>query len=160
MRLFRDMTEGRFLSVRNTLPGKREWLNPFQRAQLKRAQEQQLPSEFIAVITTGYSDMGRLGTRSAREMRHIRRLLAGYRMRFSCISLLALSDECLSLYAKGFERDLPLRDIRSVVSWYQKDVRRLQDASLRMGRRQQKKLLILAYEDAMRALSHYAATAA
>ena len=157
MRLFRDLTESHFLTVRNVLPG---WLDPFQRAQLKKAAEQKMSSEFIAVITTGYSDRGWLGTRSAREMGRIRRLLACYQMRFSCISLLALSDECLLLYAKGFERDLPLRDIRPVVSWYQKDVRRLQDASLRMGRRQQKKLLILAYEDAMRALSHYAVTAA
>ena len=93
-------------------------------------------------------------------MGRIRRLLACYQMRFSCISLLALSDECLLLYAKGFERDLSLRDIRPVVSWYQKDVRRLQDASLRMGRRQQKKLLILAYEDVAQTLSHYAVTAA
>ncbi len=112
MRLFRDLTEGHFLTVRSALPG---WLDPFQRAQLKKAAEQKMPSEFIAVITTGYSDMGRLGTRSAREMGRIRRLLACYQMRFSCISLLALSDECLLLYAKGFERDLSLRDIRSVV---------------------------------------------
>lgn len=74
MRLFRDMIESRFLSIKNILSGKPEWLNPFQRAQLKRAQEQQLSSEFIAVITTGYSDMGRLGTRSAGEMRQIRLL--------------------------------------------------------------------------------------
>lgn len=160
MRLFRDMTESRFLSIKNILSGKPEWLNPFQRAQLKKAQEQQLSSEFIAVIATGYSDMGRLGTRSAREMRQIRQLLVCYRMRFSCVSLLALSDECLSLYAKGFERDLPFRHIWSVVSWYQEDVRRLQDASLRMDRRQQKKLLLGAYKDALRTLSYYAAAAA
>lgn len=40
MRLFRDMTESRFLSIKNILSGKPEWLNPFQRAQLKKAQEQ------------------------------------------------------------------------------------------------------------------------
>ena len=157
MRLFRDLTEGHFLTVRSALPG---WLDPFQRAQLKKAAEQKMPSEFIAVITTGSSDMGRLGTRSAREMGRIRRLLACYQMRFSCISLLALSDECLLLYAKGFERDLPLRDIRSVVGWYSEEVRRLQTACLWMDRRQQKKLLIRAYEDAARTLSHYAVTAA
>ncbi len=157
MRLFRDLTEDHFLTVRNVLPG---WLDPFQRAQLKKAAEQKMPSEFIAVITTGYSDMGWLGTRSAREMGRIRRLLACYQMRFSCISLLALSDECPSLYAKGFERDLPLRDIRSVVGWYSKEVRKLQAACLWMDWREQKKLRIRAYEDAARTLSHYAVTAA
>ena len=157
MRLFRDLTEGHFLTVRSALPG---WLDPFQRAQLKKAAEQKMPSEFIAVITTGYSDRGWLGTRSAREMGRIRRLLACYQMRFSCISLLALSDECLLLYAKGFERDLSLRDIRSVVGWYSEEVRKLQAACLWMDRRQQKKLLIRAYEDAARTLSHYAVTAA
>ena len=157
MRLFCDLTEDHFLTVRNVLPG---WLDPFQRAQLKKAAEQKMPSEFIAVITTGYSDMGRLGTRSAREMGRIRRLLACYQMRFSCISLLALSDECLSLYAKGFERDLPLRDIRSVVGWYSEEVRKLQAACLWMDWRQQKKLRIRAYEDAARTLSHYTVTAA
>ena len=58
MRLFRDLTEGHFLTVRSALPG---WLDPFQRAQLKKAAEQKMPSEFIAVITTGYSDRGGLG---------------------------------------------------------------------------------------------------
>ena len=59
MRLFCDLTEDHFLTVRNVLPG---WLDPFQRAQLKKAAEQKMPSEFIAVITTGYSNMGWLGT--------------------------------------------------------------------------------------------------
>ena len=81
-------------------------------------------------------------------------------MRFSCISLLALSDECLLLYAKGFERDLSLRDIRSVVGWYSEEVRKLQAACLWMDWRQQKKLRIRAYEDAARTLSHYTVTAA
>ena len=77
-----------------------------------------------------------IGTRSAREMGRICRLLACYQMRFSCISLLALSDECLLLYAKGFERDLPLRDIRSVVGWYSEEVRKLQAACLWMDWRE------------------------
>lgn len=157
MRLFRDMTESRFLSIKNILSGKTEWLNPFQRAQLKKAQEQQLSSEFIAVITTGYSDTGRLGTRSAGEMRQIRQLLVCYRMRFSCVSLLALSDECLFLYAKGFERNLPLRDIRSVVGWYQEEVHSFQTAGPWMERWRQRKRLTQAYANAVRTLSYHAA---
>ena len=157
MRFFLNRIGRHFFTARNDPPGR---LNFFQRAQLKKAEEEKMSSEFIAVITTGYSDMGWFGTRSAREMGRIRQLLACHRLRFSCISLLALSDECLFLYVKGFERDLPLRDIWSVVGWYQKDVRRLQDISLWMDRRQQKKLLIRACEDAVRTLSHYAIIAA
>lgn len=104
--------------------------------------------------------MGRLGNRNAREMRQIRRLLVCYRMRFSCVSLLALSDECLFLYAKGFERNLPLRDIRSVVGWYQEEVHSFQTAGSWMGRWQQRKRLTQAYANAVRTLSYHAAAVA
>lgn len=58
MRLFRDLTESHFLTVRNALPG---WLNPFQRAQLKKAAEQKMPSEFIAVSQRDTRTWGGLG---------------------------------------------------------------------------------------------------
>ena len=116
--------------------------------------------EFIAVITTGYSDTGRLGLRSAREMRRIRQLLASYRMRFSCVSLLALSDESILLYACGFERSLPLRDIRLVVCWYNEEVRSIQEYHTWMGRRERKQRIMKAYQDSMNRLSHLVSAAA
>ena len=160
MRLFNAKTNPTALLHTGPLFAKEEKLNLFQQLQLKQAEEQKMSPEFIAVITTGYSDTGRLGLRSAREMRRIRQLLASYRMRFSCVSLLALSDESILLYACGFERGLPLRDIRLVVCWYNEEVRSIQEYHTWMGRRERKQRIMKAYQDSMNRLSHLVSAAA
>lgn len=152
--------EKRLLPELSILLEKKERLSPFRQLQLKRAAEQKLSPEFMAIVTTGYSDMGRLGTRTAREMKRFRQLLSCYQLRFSCISLLTLSDECIFLYAHGFERDLSLRDIRLVVSWYMEEVRSIRKNHGWMGRKEQKQLIAKAYQDSVKRLSHLVSAAA
>lgn len=131
-----------------------------QRRQLKLAAQQKLGRDFIATIASGYSDLGWAGMRRAKEMKKIRELLAHNRMRFSCVSLLALSDETLHLYAYGFDRDLPLKDIQSVIENYREEVRSIQENCSWMGRRRQNELIVWAYKGAVQTLSHFGISAA
>ena len=95
----------------------------FQKRQLKQAAEQHFNDEMLAVVTTGYSDLGGIGTRSTREMKSIQRILGRHRLLFSCISLLALSDEAIRLYNHAFSLGIPVRDAMSIVGQYREDVR-------------------------------------
>lgn len=151
--------EAPVLPMENTL-GKVTKLGFFQRRQLKLAAEQKLGRDFIATIASGYSDLGWAGTRRAKEMKKIRELLAHNRMRFSCVSLLALSDETLHLYAYGFERELALKDILPVIEGYREEVRSIQENCPWMGRRRQNELIVRAYKGAVQTMSHFGASAA
>lgn len=147
------------ITMEETL-GKIKRLGFFQRYQLKLAAEQNLARDFIATIASGYSDLGWAGTRCAAEMKKIRELLVRNRMRFSCVTLLALSDETLHLYAYGFERELPLKDILPVIDSYREEVRSIQENCSWMGRRRQNELIIRAYKGAVQTISHFGASVA
>lgn len=95
----------------------------FQRRQLKQAAGQHFSDEMLAVIVMGYSDLGVVGTRSVREMKSIQRILGRHRLLFSCISLLALSDEAIRLYNHAFNMGLPVNEAMRIVGQYREDVR-------------------------------------
>ena len=136
-----------------------EKLNFLQRRELHKAMKRKCNGEFCGVIAAGFSDLGRAGVRKPKEMRRIRELLERHSMRFGSITILGLSDEALSLYAYGFDRELSLRDITPVVNGYREEVRSILNNCFWMTRRHKRELLIQVYEDAVRTLSHCAAAA-
>lgn len=129
-------------------------LNFLQRLELKRAATCHLSHEQMAVLMTGYSDLGWAGTRPAAEIRKMCDILSRHRLRFGCVTLFSLSDEAIYLYAYGFDRDLSFADIQQAVTAYRETVYGIQKDLVWMGRKKQNKLIVKAYEDAVRTLSH------
>lgn len=129
-------------------------LNFLQRLELKRTAACHLSHEQMAVLMTGYSDLGWAGARPAAEIRKMCDILSRHRLRFGCVTLFSLSDEAIYLYAYGFDRDLSFADIQQAVSVYRETVYGIQKDLVWMGRKKQNKLIVKAYEDAVRTLSH------
>lgn len=129
-------------------------LSFLQKRELKRASAYRLSSEQMATLITGYSDLGWAGTRSATEIRKMCDILSRHRLRFGCVTLFSLSDEAIYLYAYGFDRDLSFADIQQAVSAYRETVYGIQKDLSWMGRKKQNRLIVNAYEDAVRTLSH------
>lgn len=100
-------------------------LSFFQRWQIKRAAGLHFSGEMLAVIATGYSDLGNIGIRSAREMKSIVRILKRHNLLFSCISLLSLSDEAIRLYNHAFSAGIPFREAIRIVVQYRESVREI-----------------------------------
>lgn len=130
-------------------------LNFFQRMEMQKAYDQNLSGEFIAVIAWGHSDIGTGGIRSARQMRAIRKLLCSHRLRFSAISIFALSDEIVQLYAYGFDHNIRLKDIAHVIAGYQEAVQSIRNWGHRLKLETQQQQIMHAYHTARRALFYF-----
>lgn len=120
-------------------------LNILQKREMKCTRLLRFSPDMESAVVIGYSDFGKVHIRNARDMRRIRRCLSRFRLFFSCVPLLGVSDEAISLYEQAFCAGLSPAHAMNIVEGYRQRIRLIGSAAPHLLERTRRQRIIQAY---------------